>query len=97
MSLHIFLIYSGKGRTFTLMTPEFIIRLDELSSLRLSWNQSAPACKVADQLGVIIGVFCAFGILMLTSVKIFASAVQLELIASGQPVLLKFANFRELR
>jgi hypothetical protein len=49
-------------------------------------DQSAPASRVADQLGVIIGVFCAFGILMFTSVKVFSPPVQLELIASGQVI-----------
>ncbi|MGA6828316.1 hypothetical protein ACO9S2_11955 [Nitrospira sp. NS4] len=49
-------------------------------------DQSAPATKVADQLGLIIGVFCAFGILMFLSVRVFSPDVQVELIASGQVI-----------
>ncbi len=49
-------------------------------------EQSAPATKVADQLGFIIGVFCAFGILMFLAVRIFPSEIQVELIASGQVI-----------
>lgn len=49
-------------------------------------EQSAPATKVADQLGLIIGVFCAFGILMFLAVRIFPSEIQIELIASGQVI-----------
>jgi len=49
-------------------------------------EQSAPATKVADQLGFIIGVFCAFGILMFLAVRIFPSEIQVELIASDQVI-----------
>ncbi len=49
-------------------------------------DQSAPATKVADQLGIIIGVFCAFGIFMFLAVRVFPDSVQIELIASGQVI-----------
>jgi hypothetical protein len=49
-------------------------------------DQSVPATKVADQLGIIIGVFCVFGILMFLSVAVFKDDVQFELIASGQVI-----------
>lgn len=51
-----------------------------------SIEDSEPATQVAGQLGVIIGVFCAFGILMFLAVRVFPADVQIELIASGQVI-----------
>jgi hypothetical protein len=49
-------------------------------------DQTPSAIKVADQLWIIIGVFCLFWILMFLTVRAFSEEVQMELIASGQVI-----------
>lgn len=49
-------------------------------------ESASPATRVADQLWLIIGVFCVFAIAIFSAVNVFAADIQVELVASGQVI-----------
>jgi len=77
-------------KTATAMVPRIQKVMDAWSvyrgTLAKAIEESSAQGKVADQLWLIIGVFCIFAIFIFRTVWIFEAPIQLELVASGQVI-----------